>query len=404
MATAEERVVRRWLPWAGALAVSVLASVFHPAAKGASAGCPLRIGFVRAYSGKGAVYGQSLDRGVQMGFDEINASGGICGCKVQLITYDSQSVPANTSALTRRLVMKDKVPLIIASSPSTEIFAAEEITETMGVPLYAPSAPSARITGQGYLWIWCQSLVDTSAATALADYVVKKQGWRRIGILYENSDYAKPTVQKALVPRLQELGAEVVAQEAFNTGDADLSAQLLRVRDAGAEALLYWGHEKEAAILTKENQSEQVRLPIAANTAVVYPAYLALLPGDIQAATKLYAIGQFLWTSDAPQDAHWVQAFEARYHTIPDVTAREGYDAAYLLKQALSSAHDFSPKALQSSLRSVHFDGIGGPISFDATGRARRAQMIVELTPKTGPGFQLVERIPADRTGESTAH
>jgi branched-chain amino acid transport system substrate-binding protein len=401
MMTVKERFVGRWLPWAIAIAVLGLATLFYSPAKATFSGCPIRIGFVRAYSGKGAVYGQSLDRGVQMGFDEINAAGGVCGCKVQLVTYDSQSVPANTSALVRRLTMRDNVSLIIASSPSTEIFAAEEVAETMGIPLYAPSAPSARITGQGYSWIWCQSLVDTAAATALADYIVQKQGWRRIGIVYENSDYAKPTVQNALAPRLRQLGAEIVAQEAFNTGDADLSAQLLRIRDAGADALLYWGHEKEAAILTKENQSEQVRLPIAANTAVVYPAYLSLLPGDIQDETKLYAIGQFLWTSRAPKDAKWIQAFEDRYHTIPDVTAREGYDAAYLLKQVFSAAHDFSPKSLQSSLNTVHFDGIGGPISFDSTGRARRSQMIVKLTPKSGLGFQLVERIPADQTNIS---
>ncbi len=321
----------RWLPWAVGLAVLAAAVLLRPGAGKASQTCPIRIGFVRAYSGKGAVYGQSLDRGVQMGFDEINASGGVCGCDVQLITYDSQSVPANTSALTRRLIMKDKVPLIIASSPSTEIFAAEEITEAMGVPLYAPSAPSSRLTGQGYSWIWCQSLVDTSAATALADYIVNKKGWRRIGVIYENSDYAKPTVEKALVPRLNRLGAQVVAKEAFNAGDADLSAQLLRVRDAGAEALLYWGHEKEAAILTKENQSEQVRLPLAGNTAVVYPAYLALLPADIQAETKLIAIGQFLWSSDAPKDRKFVQAFE------DEISRDSRRDRPRRLRRSLSS-------------------------------------------------------------------
>ncbi len=384
-----------WFAWVAGFAVLVVAALVHRPPTSVPAGCPVRIGFVRAYSGKGAVYGQSLDRGVQMGFDEINASGGICGCKVQLVSYDSQSVPANASALTRRLIMKDKVPLIIVSSPSTEILAAEEITETLGVPLYAPSAPSAKLTNQGFRWIWCQSLVDTSAATALANYVVKNEGLLRIGIVYENSDYAKPTVQKVLIPYLRQLGAQVVAETAFNAGDADLSAQLLRIRDAGADGILYWGHEKEAAILTKENQVEQVRLPLAANTAVVYPAYLALLPQDIQAATKLVAIGQFLWTAKDPKEENWVKAFEARYHTVPDVTAREGYDAAFLLRQALSSAPDFSPKSLQHSLQTVHYDGIGGPISFDRTGRARRSQMIVALTPKSGPGFRVVTDIPA---------
>lgn len=392
-----------WL-LSGALLI-LSAWLWHAKHATTPSGCTIRLGFVRAYSGRGAVYGQSLDRGVQMGFDEINAAGGVCGCKVQLITYDSQSIPANTSAITRRLIMKDKVPLIIVSSPSTEVLAAEEIAEMLKVPLYAPSAPSARLTGQGYSWIWCQSLVDTSAANALAEYAVGKLGWHRIGLVYENSDYAKPTVQKIVGPHLKRLGAQVVASEVFNTGDVDLSAQLLRVRDAGADAILFWGHEKEAAILTKENQSLGVHLPMVANTAIVYPAYLELLPSSVQSATELYAIGQFLWTSQVPKEANWVQAFESRYHTIPDVTAREGYDAAFVLKQVLTNSHDLRPPSLQGALRSVEYEGIGGPISFDATGRARRGQMIVKLTPKSGPGFRFVEAIPAlfsDKAGSET--
>src|SRR5258707_237063 len=78
------------------------------------------------------------------------------------------------------------------------------------------------------------------------------------------------------------------------------------------------------------------------------------------------------------------------------------YRAGLLLKQTFAVAHGVAPRALHASLRSVRYDGIGGPISFDTTGRARRAQMIVELTPKNGPGFRLVERIPADESATVT--
>jgi branched-chain amino acid transport system substrate-binding protein len=384
------------LPLKAALVLAILAAIScGPSRPSTAFHCPIRLGFVRAYSGPGALFGQSLDKGVQMGFDEINAAGGVRGCKVDLISYDTQSMPSNAASLTRRLIISDRVPLIIISSPSPEVIAAGSIAESMHVPLYAPSAASAKITSLGFKWVWAQSLIDTAGAKAIADYVVRKLNWKQIGVIYENTDYAKPSAQETLIPALKRLGAEVVANEAFNVGDVDLSAQLLRAKDAGAQGLIYWGNDKQGAVLTKQNQLLGIRLPIAGNTSLVYPAYLDLLPPNIQAETRLFAVGQFLWTSQVPAQAKWVKHFEARYHVDPDLTAREGYDATYLLKKVIESAPNLSPAVLNNGIRNIQYDGIGGSISFDSTGRAHRPQMIVELTPKSGPGFQVVENIPA---------
>lgn len=389
------RVLRSFLLKA-APGLAILAAIScGPSRQSTAFRCPIRLGFVRAYSGPGALFGQSLDKGVQMGFAEINADGGVRGCKVDLISYDTQSMPSNAASLTRRLIIRDHVPLIIISSPSPEVVAAGGIAESMHVPLYAPSAASAKITSLGFKWVWAQSLIDTAGAKAIADYVVQKVGWKRIGLIYENTDYARPSAQETLVPALKQLGAEVVANEAFNVGDVDLSAQLLRAKDAGAQGLIYWGNDKQGAVLTKQNQLLGIKLPIAGNTSLVYPAYLDLLPPDIQAETKLFAVGQFLWTSQVPKEAKWVKDFEARYQADPDLTAREGYDGAYVLKKVIESAPDLSPAALNNGIRAVQYNGIGGSISFDSTGRAHRPQMIVELTPKNGPGFRVVENIPA---------
>jgi branched-chain amino acid transport system substrate-binding protein len=352
--------------------------------------CPIRIGLVLPQSGTMASNGRSLGNGLQMGLDQINAAGGIAGCQVSFVTYDSQSVPANAATLARRLVSQDQVPIIIGSPISVESLAMLEITENAQVPLFVPSAASAKITDQGFKWVWRQSVIDISAARLMVSYIAKQLHWKKAGVIYENSDYGRPTYVNTLKPGLQAAGVQVVDEEAVNAGTPDLSSQLLRIRDAGAEGLLYWGHAKEAAILLSENQQLHIGLPIAGDTGIAYPEFLAVLPADIQGATKLWAVTQFVASTDDPKQRAWIDAYKAKFDRIADSTAIDGYDSMFVLKQVIEGAGSLTPEALQRAFGAVAYDGMGGWISFDATGQARRALEIVQLTPKDGPGWRVV--------------
>ncbi len=377
------------------LAVCQLVPLIWASSVMAKVECPLRIGFVRPESGGGASFGHSLEEGLNMALKEINTSGGIAGCEVKLVAYDSQSIPSNAAVLARRLIYQDKVPLIIGSSPSPEVVAMMEITENAGVPLYVPSAASVAITNQGFKWVWRQSVIDVSVAKLLADTIVTDKHWKRVGMIYENTDYAKPVITKVMAPQLTAKGVTVVASEAFNPGDTDLSGQLLRIKDAGVDGLVYWGHEKEAAILTTENHELKVDLPIAANTGVVYPGYLNLLSDKVQAATQLFAAIPFVWTGGNDRQRAWVQQFKTIYGINPDVTSMDGYDSGYFLKAAITAAGSMEPDALRAAISATVYDGVGGKIFYDKTGQAARALNVVELTPKDGPGFRILKSVPA---------
>lgn len=377
------------------LMVSQLFVLLVAAPGWAAVTCPLRLGFVRPESGSGASFGHSLEEGLNMALKEINAAGGIAGCQVQLVAYDSQSIPSNAAVLARRLIFQDRVPLIIGSSPSPEVVAMMEITENAGVPLYVPSASSVKITSQGYKFVWRQSVIDVSVAKLLVDTIVNDLHWKKVGFIYENTDYAKPVVTNVLSKALEAKGVQVVGSEAFNPGDTDLSGQLLRIKEAGADGLFYWGHEKEGAILTTENQALKVALPIVANTGVVYPGYLNLLSQPVQDATKLIAAIPFVWTGGNDRQRAWVARFKAIYGIEPDVTSMDGYDAGYFLKAAITAAGSTAPEALQKGISATHYDGVGGEIFYDKTGQAARALNVVQLTAKSGPGYRILRTVPA---------
>jgi branched-chain amino acid transport system substrate-binding protein len=366
------------------------------AAARAAIPCPIKLGNVRAETGAGAAYGQALATGLKMGFDEINAAGGVAGCPVELVTYDSQSQPGNAATLTQRLLYQDQVPLILSSSLSLEVLAMMELTESAQIPLYVASAASAKITNQGAKWVWRQSIIDLGGAKALASYIAKDRGEKKIGIIFENTDYGKVPVNTVLIPELKRLGVDVADVESFNPGDSDLTSPLLHIRDSGATSLVFWGRDKEGALAMRELVQLGMNIPVFGNTGIVYPAFLDLLPEDVQAKLDFTGIGQFVWTDPDPKVKSWIEKYSKEFNRRPDATSIDGYDAAFVVKKAIESAGDLAPADLQKALSTVSYDGVGGAISFDKNGQARRPFVIVKMTPKSGLGYEVVKRIPPD--------
>ena len=372
-------------------AFGLMGSLLMSQAASAAIKCPIRLGNVRPETGASAAYGQSLVTGLKMGFDEINAKGGIAKCQVQLISYDSQSLPANAATLTQRLLYQDSISFVLASSLSLEVLAMMEITESANIPLYVASAASAKITSQGGKWVWRQSIVDLSAAKVLAKYLADK-GWRKIGVMVENTDYGKIPVQNALLPELKARGAEVTV-ETFNPGDSDLSSPLLRIRDSGADKLIFWGRDKEAALALRQMLQLGMNMPVAANAGVVFPNFLELLSAEVQNKLDFTAIAQFVWTAKEPALKTWIDRYTAEFKRVPDATSIDAYDATFVLKKAIEAADDVSPAAMKAALSKVSYDATGGEVSFDETGQARRPMVIVKMTPKGGLGYDVVETI-----------
>ena len=74
---------------------------------------PIKIGFSLAQTGPLAPNGKQALLGAKIWEEEVNAKGGLLGRKVELISYDDQSNPANVPGIYAKLLDVDKVDLII---------------------------------------------------------------------------------------------------------------------------------------------------------------------------------------------------------------------------------------------------------------------------------------------------
>ena len=101
-----------------------------------------KIGLVSPLSGANARYGAFANKGANLAAKEINAAGGVLGKKLELVSGDSQCVPAEGVSATKRMISFDKLPIVIGDICSSVTLAMQPLAEK---PACCWSMPLPRI-------------------------------------------------------------------------------------------------------------------------------------------------------------------------------------------------------------------------------------------------------------------
>jgi branched-chain amino acid transport system substrate-binding protein len=109
----------------------------------------VRIGYLTPLTGPGSLLGLTGREGFTLGLEDVNARGGINGKKLEAIIYDSQSKPTVAATLAQRLMLEDKVPLIVVASGSVDVLAIAEVTERAKMPVFCMRFLLSRHHGEG---------------------------------------------------------------------------------------------------------------------------------------------------------------------------------------------------------------------------------------------------------------
>ena len=137
------------LPAVVALAASLfLTGCNKPAAPGAAADT-IKVGEFASLTGSEATFGQSSHKGTQLAIDELNASGGVLGKQLQLITEDNQSQAGQSSTAVRKLISSDNVVAILGEVASSRSLEAAPICQQNKIPMISPSSTNPKVTETG---------------------------------------------------------------------------------------------------------------------------------------------------------------------------------------------------------------------------------------------------------------
>jgi len=210
---------------------------------------PVKIGLSAAVSGGSAASGEAIKRGLQIAIDEINAKGGVLGGrKLELVVRDDEGNPQKGVTIARELVEREKVVAVFGGLHTTVALAQVPVWHELRTPYMGAWAAGTNITrnGQTPNYVFRVSANDDYVDRFLSRYAMETMKKSKPGLLLENTPWGQSN-ETGLTKWFGEKGIKAVGVERFNWGDPDMSPQLLRLRNAGADHIVLVANAPEGA-------------------------------------------------------------------------------------------------------------------------------------------------------------
>jgi branched-chain amino acid transport system substrate-binding protein len=211
----------------------------------APAGEPIKIGLVSPFSGPLGILGQWMQASAQAEVERINAEGGLLGRPVVLISRDDELNPAKTVEIVREFIDREKVNMIIGPSLTAFALATKDlVTQSKTIQFLPTVSGMAALADAPYTFRTLESI--QLQMNEIARYL-STAGATKVGMVV--LDDATGAEYMALLPgAVEKAGMTYVGHELFRNDDQDLTTQVLKVRERGADALVVGtGNSAQAA-------------------------------------------------------------------------------------------------------------------------------------------------------------
>ena len=222
----------------------------------------IRVGLVFPLTGPLGFLGTEQWRGVVMALDKVNAEGGVHGIPIRYFTADSQSSPATGATEAQRLIDQYDVSVIIGAYSSAIANSISTVAERNEVVHWEVGAVDVGLSKRGYRY-FVRTVGDATTygvadlaflQEVIAPALGKDARDIRIGIVHENGPFGT-SVADSVERGARELGLNVVIRESYPVDATDLTALILRLKDANpevifitplvADALLFWSQARD---------------------------------------------------------------------------------------------------------------------------------------------------------------
>ena len=379
--------------WRGQILAAAAVSLFltgcnQPAGGPSAGGDTIKVGEFASLTGSEASFGQSSHQGTLLAVEEINASGGVLGKKIQLLTEDNQSQAGQSATVVRKLISSDGVVAILGEVASSRSLEAGPICQQNKIPMISPSSTNPKVTQVGdYIFRVCflDSFQGGKVLAGFANHTLKAKS---VAVLKDvKSDYSVG-LAKFFTEGFTASGGKIAVEQNYSGGDKDFNAQLTSIKAANPDAVFVPGYYTEVGLIALQAKQLGITAP--------------LFGGDGWESDVLGSIGgpalegDYFSTHFSPDDVSpaaqaFVKHFREKYHAAPDSMAALGYDSALILADAIKRAGTTDGVKVRDAIAATKdFHGVSGIITIDANRDASKSAVVVTI--KNG-AFKYVETI-----------
>ena len=332
----------------------------------------IKIGVNEPLTGAVAASGNYVTDGARIAAEEINASGGVLGKKVELVIEDNKSNPKEAVAAAEKLIVKDKVPVMMGAWSSTYTLAVMPKLMEYGVPMVVETSSSGKITTSGNPWIFRISPTSEMEAKAFGGKA-DKLGISKANFLAVNNDWGRGAADQ-FAAVLKGKGIDVGVMETMDAKATDISAQLASIKAAGGDTLFVTTGVEQLTLVLKQAKEQQLDTRIITTGGSSSPDQLIAQAGSAADGSQhiLFFAPWFPETAPNPGVAQkFVDAWNNKGYNFAGLTEGfRGYDGIMTIKAGIESAGSTDSDAIRKALWNVQVKGVNGNIAFIKQGPA----------------------------------
>ncbi|MGV1005276.1 MAG: ABC transporter substrate-binding protein [Candidatus Nanopelagicales bacterium] len=342
----------------------------------AASGAAFKIGVAGPMTGQYATYGASHKAGAEIAVEEINAAGGVNGGQASIVTGDDLGDPKEAVLVAQKFIDDSEVVAVNGHQFSGATIAAGAKYQAAGLPMISPSATSPDITELGdFIWRIC--MTDAVQGAGLAKYSVNDLSKKQIAIMYDSSDYGRGLAD-AYEAGVKEAGGTIVGKEQYASGDTEFKSQLTKIKGANPDLLFLSGYYPEGAKIAQQARELGLQVQMLGSDGYASDE----LPKLGGAAVEGMLVSTFFdYSRDDEKVQKLVKAYQAKNDGAnPDWFVANSYDVMMLTAAAATKAGSNDRAAINKALAEIGtFEGVSGPITFDANGDVIKPLSIVEV-------------------------
>jgi branched-chain amino acid transport system substrate-binding protein len=331
----------------------------------AGAADTVKIAVTGPFTGGSAPMGASMRDGAKLAIAEINAAGGIqVGArklKIEVVERDDEAKNERGALIGQELASMADLAGVIGSVNTGVVMAGDKHLQEKGITkIITPAAGSASMTqwakgaeGPKTLSIFRFAAHDGIQAAMVVEEAINRK-YTKVALLHDSTNYGV-SGRDDLVRQIKLQGdkLQVVATEKFNIGDKDMTAQLLRAKAGGAQAILIWGIGPELAVAANGMAKLNIKAPLIGGWTLSMSNFIDNAGkngnGTLMPQT-------FIEEPVTPKAKAFIEAYHKAYGVsrIPSpVSAAQGYDAVYLFAAAVKQAGTTESRKITEALEDL---------------------------------------------------
>jgi len=331
----------------------------------------IKVGVAGPFTGGSSSMGVSMRDGVRLATKEINAAGGINGNKIVLVERDDEAKNERGVQIAQELINNEKVVATLGYVNTGVALASQRFYQDAKIPVFNNVATGTLITHQfpnaAENYVFRNAAADNIQAPMIAKEAVEKRGLKKVAILADSTNYGQ-LGREDLEKALKTYGVTPVAEEKFNIGDVDMTSQLLKAKNAGADVILTYAIGPELAQIANGMAKLGWKKPIIGSWTLSMASFIDTAGKNGDGATMPETFIQNPPTT--PKRKAFVDAylkdFKPKNGIIASpVSAAQGYDSVYLLAAAIKQANSTEGPKILAALQDLKTPVDGVVISYN---------------------------------------